>query len=38
MTDVMASILTDASARSDASIERAFITNAEVSSPWKNLA
>lgn len=37
MTDVMTSILTDANARSDASVERAFISNAKVISPWKNL-
>lgn len=34
MTDVMASILTDASARSDASVERLFVDKAEAAEAW----
>ena len=37
MTDVMARILTDAGARSDASVEREFMRHVEAAGPWQSV-
>ncbi|HEX7963890.1 MAG TPA: hypothetical protein VF466_04860 [Candidatus Saccharimonadales bacterium] len=34
MSDVVKSILTDASVRTDGAVEQAFISNAEAGGPW----